>query len=140
MVSAMEKQRQEMQAENHQQRQEMQALVEQERSEKERERLEKEETATRLQRVEVEAVASKLREQQLAVLQARLEGLHTRAMLTDEELYKLEDLIEDSLGEDGDGGEDGGQLVAKLVALSERTPGDAALARPTWRQLRRKFA
>ena len=53
-----------------------------------------------------------------------------------EELYKLEDLIEDSLGEDGDGGEDGGQLVAKLVALSERTPGDAAFAR----QLRRKFA
>ena len=122
MVSAMEKQRQEMQAENHQQRQEMQALVEQERLEKDR--------------LRAEAVSSKLREQQLAVLQARLEGLHTRAMLTDEELYKLEDLIEDSLGEEGGAGGEGGQLVAKLVALSERTPGDAALAR----QLRRKFA
>ena len=138
MVSFMREEREMMVSAMEMQRQEMQALLEQERAAKERERAEKEARGTRLEvdGLRAEALASKLREQQLAVLQARLEGLHTRAMLTDEELYKFEDLIEDSLGEDGDGGEDGGQLVAKLVALSERTLGDAALAR----QLRRKFA
>jgi hypothetical protein len=68
----------------------------------------------------------------LPALQARLEGLHAAKLLTDNELYKLEDVIADSLEEEAGGG---GQ-VAKLVVLSARVAGDAALAR----QLRRKFA
>ena len=84
------------------------------------------------------ATATALRDQQLLALQSRLGSVHAAKLLRDEELYKLEDLIEDSLAaeEGGDAGEGGGRLVAKLVALSERTPGDAALAR----QLRRKYA
>ena len=70
----------------------------------------------------------------LPALQSRLQSLHASKLLTDEELYRLEDVIADSL-EDDEGGGSGGQ-VGKLVALSGRMAGDAALAR----QLRRKFA
>ena len=68
----------------------------------------------------------------LPVLQARLQSLHTSKLLTDDELYTLEDVIADSL--EGEAG--GRDELAKLVLLSERMVGDAALAR----QLRRKFA
>ena len=70
----------------------------------------------------------------LPALQARLESLHDSKLLADDELYTLEDIIADSLEEGGSQGGSGGQ-VAKLVVLSERVAGDAALAR----QLRRKF-
>ena len=87
----------------------------------------------------VEARVAKVeRERQLAALpglQARLESLHASKLLTDDELYTLEDVIADSFEEEGSQGGSGGR-VAKLVVLSERVAGDAALAR----QLRRKFA
>ena len=68
----------------------------------------------------------------LPALQSQLESLHAAKLLTDEELYRLEDAIADGVeAEDGSG-----EQVAKLVALSGRVAGDAALAR----QLRRKFA
>ena len=60
--------------------------------------------------------------------------MHAANLLTDEELYNLEDIIADSLVEEGGGS--GGEQVGKLLVLSERVAGDAALAR----QLRRKFA
>ena len=72
------------------------------------------------------------RERQLAAFQSRLQSMHASKLLTDEELYKLEDAIADGMEEDGEGG---GQAV-RMVGQSEQMVGDAALAR----QLRRKFA
>ena len=72
------------------------------------------------------------RERQLSAFQSRLQSMHASKLLTDEELYKLEDAIADGMEEDGEGG---GQAV-RMVGQSEQMVGDAALAR----QLRRKFA
>ena len=129
MVSFMREERETMVSALETQRQEMQALLE-------RERAEKEERGTRLavEGLRAEAVASKLREQQLAALQSRVESLHASKLLTDEELYRLEDMIADGLEEDGPGG-GGAQLLTKLVALSSRMAADGAFAR----QLRRKY-
>ena len=69
---------------------------------------------------------------EMPALQSRLESLHASKLLTDEELFWLEDVIADSLEEAGGDGEQ----VAKLALLAERLTSDAALAR----QLRRKFA
>ena len=93
--------------------------------------------------------AEAISEEQLATLQARLEGLHAAKLLGDEELFALEDLVGDYV-----------ELTAsvpdrvitrymiyslstvavaskldKLVILSEAMAGDAAFAR----QARRKF-
>ena len=84
---------------------------------------------------------------QVVALQARLESLHAAKILSDEELYALEDVIADdaeaALGEGAKGGAQeeeeeeeavqGG--VSRMVALSGRMAGDAAFGR----QLRRKF-
>jgi hypothetical protein len=89
-------------------------------------------------------------DEQLATLQARIEGLHTAKLLTDEELFALEDLVADYVdltmsvadriitrdmiyampGVDGVAGK-----LDKLVGLSAAMAGDAAFAR----QARRKF-
>jgi hypothetical protein len=84
----------------------------------------------------------------VVALQARLESLHAAKILSDEELYALEDVIADdaeaALGEGAKGGAQeeeeeeeeavqGG--VSRMVALSSRMAGDAAFGR----QLRRKF-
>ena len=85
------------------QRHEMQALLEQEREQN-----------------------TKLREQvQIAALQSRVQALHTAQLLTDAELYAVEDIVGD-----------GGDQVAALLELSGRMVGDAAFSR----QLRRKHA
>ena len=121
MVSAMEKQRAEMEAK-------VDRLLE-EAAEKQRQ-----ETEGKIEAVEARVVKVE-QERQLAALpglQARLESLHASKLLTDDELYTLEDVIADSL--EGEGGGSGEQ-VAKLLVLTERMAGDAALAR----QLRRKF-
>jgi len=98
MVSAMEAQRHEMQA-----------LLEQER-----------EQNTKLREQAL------LREQvQIAALQSRVQALHTAQLLTDAELYAVEDIVGD-----------GGDQVAALLELSVRMVGDAAFSR----QLRRKHA
>ena len=78
----------------------------------------------------LQATIEKLRlEQQLPALQARLEGLHGARLLTEDELFLIEDALMDSLEPDSDG-----SRVAQLIALSVRLTGDAAFAR----QLRRK--
>ena len=101
MVSAMEKQRAEMQA-----------LLDHERSGKERER------------------QQNVKQAQIAALQSRVQALHAAQLLTDEELYRIEDVIADGC-EVGDGGD----RVAQMLALSGRMAAEGAFAR----QLRRKF-
>jgi hypothetical protein len=103
---------------------------------------EKEELRQEMQKMRKEmAPAPAISEQQLAALQARLEALHAEKLLSDDELYALEDMVADCA--------ELGHLVTKdmlvsipataklykLVCLSENMPGDAAFAR----QARRKF-
>ena len=71
-----------------------------------------------------------LRDQQLALLQARLEAMHASRLLSDEELYRVEDVIADS-----DVAEPESDQLPQLVALSQKMKSDAAFAR----QVRRKF-
>ena len=95
-----------------------------------------------------EEISNNQRFTQVVALQARLESLHAAKILSDEELYALEDAIADdaeaALGEGAKGGAQeeeqeeeeavqGG--VSRMVALSSRMAGDAAFGR----QLRRKF-
>jgi hypothetical protein len=71
-----------------------------------------------------------LRDQQLALLQARLEAMHASRLLSDEELYRVEDVIADS-----DVAEPESDQLPQLVVLSQKMKSDAAFAR----QVRRKF-
>ena len=64
-------------------------------------------------------------------LQARFEALHGSKLLSDDELYILENLVIDNL-EDS---ERAGGVVGSLARLSERVASDAGFAR----QLRRKY-
>ena len=74
------------------------------------------------------ATAARLHEQQLLALQNRLEALSAAKLLTDDELYFVEDIIADA----AEPAED--DRLAMLLALSARMTGDGAFAR----QLRRK--
>ena len=73
---------------------------------------------------------AQLHGQQVAALQMRLEALHATKLLSDEELFALEDAIADA-----DEAPDGDGRVVRMVALSVRMSADAAFSR----QLRRKF-
>ena len=74
--------------------------------------------------------------QQLEALQLRLQVLHASKLLSDEEAFKVEDAVADSL-EASDGCVAAGDgEVAKLLALSAKMRADPAFAR----QLRRRFA
>jgi hypothetical protein len=86
-----------------------------------------------------QAAERKMWEGQLTMLQTRLQSLHSAKLLTDDELYRCEDILADGVettGGHSPEGEVASEQVAKMVALSERLGGDATLAR----QLRRKFA
>ena len=81
---------------------------------------------------------------QLAALQTRLEALHAAQLLTDDELYALEDMVADYLDLKASVGivsldvmqaSENTERLLKLVVLSEGLGADAALAR----QARRKF-
>ena len=76
-----------------------------------------------------EAAAARLRDQQLVALQSRLEALSAAKLLSDDELFAVEDVIGDSSGEAS-----GDDQVTMLLALSARMATDSAFAR----QLRRK--
>ena len=56
--------------------------------------------------------------------------MHTAKLLTDEELFALEDAVADA-----DEAADGDDRAARMVALSARMVSDASFSR----QLRRKF-
>lgn len=100
------------------QRAEMQALLDHERSEKERER------------------QQNTRRTQIAALQSRVQALHATQLLTDEELYRIEDVIADGCEVETSSGDGGDGRVAQMLALSERMTAEGAFAR----QLRRKFS
>ena len=85
MVSFMREEREMMVSAMEKQRHEMQALVEQERSEKETQ-LEQIQQRMTLAHVHELAVS----DEDLATLQARLDGLHAAQLMTDEELYACE--------------------------------------------------
>ena len=108
MMSAMEKQRQEMQA-----------LLEQER-------LDKEEKVSQAQR--------RVADPQLQALHDRLQEMNAAGVLADETFFACEDVIADSAEGMATGGAAPDQLV-QLVALSERLGADASLARQLTRKL-----
>ena len=95
----------------------------------EAQRIENDKLRTEATETRVEAVAARLRDQQLIALQARLEALSAAKLLTDDELFAVEDVIGDSSGEAS-----GDDQVTMLLALSARMATDSAFAR----QLRRK--
>ena len=84
--------------------------------------------------------AQKFRE--VSVLQVRLEALHSAKLLTDEEMFAMEDIIADSFDDQDheDEDDDGSRAVAcekvaSLVVLSGRIASNASFAR----QVRRKY-
>ena len=81
---------------------------------------------------------------QATALQSRLEALHAAKLLSDEELYALEDCVADFFEATAGfdvvtmevvNASDAARKAHKLVTLSEKMPADAAFAR----QARRKF-
>jgi predicted RNase H-like nuclease (RuvC/YqgF family) len=114
---------QELKAE--QQRQELEGKLEQQRQEMERQQLA---SAAKVEQLEIK-IEQLQSDQQLPALQARIEALHAAQLLTDAELFSIEDVIADSLEATTDD-----MRVGRLIALSGRMTGDAAFSR----QLRRK--
>eukprot|EP01043_Picozoa_sp_COSAG02_P016122 COSAG02_NODE_703_length_18313_cov_58.533652_5_plen_289_part_00 len=120
LEAKVESQRQEMEV----QRQAWQTKLEQHQREIEAQRQE-------IEQLKNQSIQARLREHQTAALQARFNALHASKLLTDDELYKLEDALIESLD-----GCDAGQLATSLIALSERVANESAFAR----HLRRKYA
>jgi hypothetical protein len=104
-------------------REHLEAKVESQRQEIEAQRQE-------IEQLKNQSIQARLRELQTAALQARFNALHASKLLTDDELYKLEDALIESLD-----GCDEGQVATSLVALSERVANESAFAR----HLRRKY-
>ena len=105
---------------------------------------EKEELRQEMQKMHEELKpAPAISEQQLTALQARLEALHAEKLLSDDELYALEDMVADFVEYESAGAvthatvhaNENASKLQKLVALSERITADAAFAR----QARRKY-
>ncbi len=122
----IEMQRQDYEAKLEAQRQDYEAKLEVKRQDYE--------AKLKVQRQEVDRLKAE------QTFQARIEALHKAKLLSDEELYKLEDAIFDNLDETvgEDGGVHDGRGYAKMVSLfrlSERVANDATLAR----QLRHKY-
>ena len=84
--------------------------------------------------VEARLRENRTRDQQLVALQARLEALSAAKLLTDEELYAVEDIIADAAEAAEDASRD--DRAEMLLGLSGRIVSDTAFAR----QLRRKVA
>ena len=76
-----------------------------------------------------QAREAKMRGQQAVLLQVRLEALHSAQLLSDEEMWAVEDLIADATDDLDD------DRVPSLLALSAKMAQDRAFAR----QLRRKY-
>ena len=134
-------------------RAEMEARLEAQRRETEAQRRETEASRMREAEAKLEAErrvteakllgkleAQKFRE--VSVLQVRLEALHSAKLLTDEEMFAMEDIIADSFDDqDHEDEDDGGsravacEKVASLVVLSGRIASNASFAR----QVRRKY-
>jgi len=144
----MEQQRKEMDAKMEQQRIETEARLDAKDTKMEQMRLE---TQAKIEQelAALKAPAQAITDEQLAALQARIEGLHATKLLADDELFALEDLLADYVEltvtvADGVITKDMiyamptvavASKVDNLVSLSAAMAGDAAFAR----QARRKF-
>ena len=76
-------------------------------------------------------------EEQLATLQSRLQAMHGSKLLTDDELFSIEDAIVDCVEAMPTAGASASEVekVAKMLVVSSKVASDGTLAR----QLRRKF-
>ena len=138
MMSAIEKQRQEIEA----QRRESDAKIERLRGESdakiERLRAEVVESKMEAQRRELEAQRRESDAVKVAALQVRLEALYDAKLLNDDELSAVEDKVADALGaaDVGYGGDDSAwECTRQMLKLSDGIASEKMFAR----QLRRKF-
>ena len=129
-------QRQEWEAKLEAQRQEWEAKLEAQRQEWEAQRQEWEAKLEKAWTAKLDAERRRQDASEARQLQARFEALHACKLLSDDELYILENLVVDNLEESKrSGGEGESHTVSSLVRLSEHVASDAGLAR----QLRRKY-
>lgn len=137
----LETQRQEWEAKLEAQRQDweakLEAKLETQRQANESQRQEREVALEKAWKAKLEAQRSRRDASEARLLQARFEALHASKLLSDDELYMLENLVVDNLeNSDRSGGEgESHSTVSSLVRLSEHVASDAGLAR----QLRRKY-
>ena len=118
------------------QRQEWEAKLEAQRQEWEAQRQEWEAKLEKAWTAKLDAERRRQDASEARQLQARFEALHACKLLSDDELYILENLVVDNLEESKrSGGEGESHTVSSLVRLSEHVASDAGLAR----QLRRKY-
>jgi hypothetical protein len=137
------------QANMEQQRQAMEAKMEQQQAKMEQQRKELE-AKMEQQKAELTALPpAAITDEQLAALQARIEGLHAAKLLTDDELFVVEDIVADYVELTMSATDrlitkdmiyampnaSVARQLDKLVGLSTAMVGEAAFAR----QLRRKF-
>jgi len=140
MVSFMREERETMMSAMEQQRQDAEAKLEAHRHEAEAQKREADARTEKM--LEVNSAKTCVSEVQLEALQARLDALHQAKLLTDDEVFKLEDCVADFIECSSSLSASSAELVAaaekvrKLAGLSERVARDGMLAR----QLRRKFA
>jgi chromosome segregation ATPase len=116
------------------QRQEAEAKLEAQRKEAEDQ---KKENETLRAAARPRLAAEVIGEEELLALQTRLQAMHEAKLLTDEELFCLEDAIVDCIEVLPTAGASSPEVdkVVKMMLVSAKVPGDAMLAR----QLRRKF-
>ena len=124
-----EQQRQELEGKLERQREELEAKVEQQRQMIES--LQAQLAARPQPAMEV------VDEEQLAALQSRLQAMHGSKLLTDDELFSIEDAIVDCVEAMPTAGASASEVekVAKMLVVSSKVASDGTLAR----QLRRKF-
>jgi DNA repair exonuclease SbcCD ATPase subunit len=125
----VEQQRQELEGKLERQREESEAKVEQQRQMIES--LQAQLAARPQPAMEV------VDEEQLAALQSRLQAMHGSKLLTEDELFSIEDAIVDCVEAMPTAGASASEVekVAKMLLMSSKVASDGTLAR----QLRRKF-
>ena len=135
-----EQQRQELEGKLERQRQESEGKLEQQREESQ--------AKVEQQRQMIESLQAQLAarpqpamdvidEEQLAALQSRLQAMHGSKLLTDDELFSIEDAIVDCVEAMPTAGASASEVekVAKMLVVSSKVASDGTLAR----QMRRKF-
>ena len=141
------KQRHALELKLEEQRRESEAKAEQQRQELNRQRQQSEATAEQLrheiEQLQAEAAArpplalDAIDEDQLAALQSRLQSMHGAKLLTDDELFSLEDAIVDCIEVMPTAGASASEVerVSRMLVVASKVPSDGTLAR----QLRRKL-
>jgi hypothetical protein len=140
LESKLEQQKRELEGKLERQREESEGKLEQQRQESE--------AKVEQQRQMIESLQAQLAarpqpamevidEQQLAALQSMLQAMHGSKLLTDDELFSIEDAIVDCVEAMPTAGASASEVekVAKMLLVSSKVASDGTLAR----QLRRKF-